>query len=85
MTKKTNSQCIHQYDSNLTYKQVKKLFTKQGGAVIAFKFHHGPDYDNHKHFDEHCIFFSNLLENPLEMMFWMSNRQGSTIMKKMKR
>ena len=80
MIKKTNSQCIHQYDSNLTYKQVKKLFTKQGGAVIAFKFHHGPDYDNHKYFDEHCIFFSNLLDHPLEIIVCMLNSWGGARM-----
>ena len=80
-----NTQYLHQQDGNLTYKQVKKLFTKQDGAGINFKFRHGPDYDNPKHFDEHCILFSNLLDHPLEMMFLVSNRQGGAIMTQIKR
>ena len=44
---------------------------KQGGNGITFEFQFGPDIETN--FDTECIFFSNLAEHPLDMMFWTSN------------
>ena len=56
---------------------------KQGGNGITFEFQFGPDIQTNV--DTACIFFSNLVEHPLDMMFWTSNRQSGGRMTMLKK
>jgi hypothetical protein len=55
---------------------------KQGGNGITFEFQFGPDIQTNV--DTACIFFSNLVEHPLDMMFWISNCQSGARMTMLK-
>ena len=57
---------------NLSIDDCKRSFVKQGGNGITFEFQFGPDIKSNV--DTACIFFSNLVEHPFDMMFWISNR-----------
>ena len=69
-------------DSNLSIDECKRLCVKQHGHGITFEFQFGPDIENNV--NKACIFFSNLVEHPLDMMFWISNRQSGTRMTMLK-
>ena len=56
---------------------------KQGGNGITFEFQFGSDIETNV--DTACIFFSNLVEHPLDMMFWTSNRQSGGRMTMLKK
>ena len=74
---------LYQYDGRFSYKDINNLFIKQRGVGVTFDFHCGLNVG--KDVFPHCIFFSNLLENPLYMMFFMSDYPASTRMNQLKK